>query len=333
MGRVLGASMKLPRRKFLRLAAGAAALPAMPRLASALDYPNRPVRLLVGYPPGGPNDIIARLTGQWLSQRLGQQVVIENRPGAGSNLATDELVRASPDGYTLLEASGSNAWNAALYEKLDFDFIHDTAPVASTVRTVSVLEVNPSFPARSVPEFIAYAKAHPGKINAATAGPGSAPHLYVELFKMLAGVDLVDVSYRGAGPALIDLLSGRVQVMFDAFPSSIEHIRARRLRPLAVTSATPSELLPDIPALNEFVPGYEATGWQGIVAPKGTATEVIEKLNREINLGIADPRVRARLAALGVEPFASSPAEFGRFIIEYTEKWAKLIRAARIRVQ
>src|SRR5579871_1386743 len=210
MGRVLGASMKLPRRKFLRLAAGAAALPAMPRLASALDYPNRPVRLLVGYPPGGPNDIIARLTGQWLSQRLGQQVVIENRPGAGSNLATDELVRASPDGYTLLEASGSNAWNAALYEKLDFDFIHDTAPVASTVRTVSVLEVNPSFPARSVPEFIAYAKAHPGKINAATAGPGSAPHLYVELFKMLAGVDLVDVSYRGAGPALIDLLSGRV---------------------------------------------------------------------------------------------------------------------------
>jgi tripartite-type tricarboxylate transporter receptor subunit TctC len=299
----------------------------------ALDYPTRPVHLLVGYAAGGVNDIIARLTGQWLSERLAQPFVIEDRPGAGSNLATEVVVRATPDGYTLLEASSSNGFNASLYDNLNFDFIRDIAPVASTVRTFNVMEVNPSVPAKTVSEFITYAKANPGKINMASAGPGSTPHLYGELFKIMTGVDLVTVHYRGTGPALPDLIGGQCQVMFDSVVSSIEHIRSGKLRALAVTSATRAKLLADIPTVGDFVPGYEATGWQGIGAPRNTPIEIIEKLNTGINVGLDDPNFKARLADLGAEPFASTPAEFGVFIVKYTEKWAKVIRSANIKVE
>ncbi len=277
----------LRRREFLRSAAGAAALGVAPRAARALDYPTRPVRLISGYAAGGVVDIVARLIGAQLSERLGQSFIVEDRPGAGSNLATELVIRAAADGYTLLLSSSSNAWNATLYDNLNFNFIRDMAPVATITRSLNVMEVHPSVPAKTVPEFIAYAKANPGKINMASAGQGSSPHLYGELFKIMTGVDLITVQYRGGGPALPDLLSGQCQVMFDSIVSSIEHIRAGRLRALAVTSATRASVLPDVPAVAEFVPGYEGTGWQGISAPKNTPAEVIEKINHAVNAALA----------------------------------------------
>jgi tripartite-type tricarboxylate transporter receptor subunit TctC len=325
--------MKLPRRRILQLAASAAALPALPRLASAETYPSRPVHLLVGYAAGGVNDIVARLTGQWLSERLGQQFVIEDRPGAGSNLATEVVVRANPDGYTLLEASTSNAWNAAIYQNLNFDFIRDIAPVASTVQTYNVMVVNLSVPSKTVPEFIAYAKANPGKINMGSAGPGSSPHLYGELFKVMAGVDMVTVHYRGDGPAIPELIGGQVQVMFGSVVTWIEQIRAGKVRALAVTSATRTPLLPDLPPVGEFVQGYEGIGWQGIGAPRDTPAEIIDKLNNEINAGLADSQLKSRFTNLGAETFPNSPAQFGKFIVGYTEKWAKVIRAAGVKAE
>jgi tripartite-type tricarboxylate transporter receptor subunit TctC len=325
--------MKLPRRKFLHLAAGAAALPAITRVASAQSYPVRPVHLLAGFPPGGIVDLIARLIGQWLSERLGQQFVIENRPGAGSNIATELVARAKPDGYTLLLVSSVNAWNTAIYDNLNFNFVRDIAPAASIIRTPAVMEVNPSVPAKTVPEFIAYAKANPGKIDMGTGGPGSGQHVYGELFKVMAGVDLITVHYRGAGPALPDLMSGRIQVMFDPVASSIAYIRAGKLRPLGVTTATRIDVLPDVPAIGDFVPGYEASGWDGIGAPANTPPEIISILNKEVNAALADATFRARLADLGADPFANSPAEFGKFIGEYIEKWGKVIRAANIKAE
>ncbi len=323
--------LPLHRRQFLQLAAGAAALPVVSRVAKAQAYPSRPVRILVGYAAGGPLDTSARLMAQWLSERLGQQFVIENRPGAGSNIATEAVVRARPDGYTLLQASASNAWNATLYDNLNFDFIRDIVPIATVRRAGGVLEVNPSVSAKTVPEFIAYAKANPGKINLAAAGPGSAPHLFGELFKAMAGVDLVTVHYRGSGPALPDLIGGQVQVMLDVVISSISHIKAGKLRALGVTTATRLDQLPDVPPIGDFVPGFEAITWDGIGAPANTPPEIIAILNREVNAGLADPKFKARLVDLGAEPFASSPAGFGKFIVEFTEKWGKVIRAAGIK--
>jgi tripartite-type tricarboxylate transporter receptor subunit TctC len=323
--------LPLHRRQFLQLAAGAAALPVVSRVAKAQAYPSRPVRILVGYAAGGPLDTSARLMAHWLSERLGQQFVIENRPGAGSNIATEAVVRARPDGYTLLQASASNAWNATLYDNLNFDFIRDIEPIATVRRAGGVLEVNPSVSAKTVPEFIAYAKANPGKINLASAGPGSAPHLFGELFKAMAGVDLVTVHYRGSGPALPDLIGGQVQVMLDVVISSIAHIKAGKLRALGVTTATRLDQLPDVPPIGDFVPGFEAITWDGIGAPANTPPEIIAILNREVNAGLADPKFKARLVDLGAEPFASSPAGFGKFIVEFTEKWGKVIRAAGIK--
>jgi tripartite-type tricarboxylate transporter receptor subunit TctC len=325
--------MKLPRRRFLHLVAGAAAFPVTPRIASALDYPTRPIHVLVGFSAGGILDIVARLIAQELSKRLGQQVVVENRVGAGSNIATEFVSKAAPDGYTLLLSSAVNSWNTAIYDHLNFDFFRDLAPVASIARGASVMEVTPSFPAKTVPEFIAYAKAHPGKINMAAAGPGSGPHLWGELFKLMAGVDLLTVQYRGSGPALPDVMSGRADVMFDPTVSSIGYIRAGRLRPLGVTSATRLNLLPDTPPIGDFVPGYEGTGWQGISAPANTPAEIIAILNRQVNATLADADFEAKLIDLGAEPFASSPAEFDKFIVEYTNKWAKVIRAAGIKAE
>src|SRR5215813_2517099 len=318
--------MKLPRRHFLHLAAGAAALPAASRIARAQTYPTRPVRLIVGWPPGGPADLFARLIGQPLSERLGQPIIIENRPGAASNMGTEAVVRAPPDGYTLLQLSSVNAYNATLYDKLNFDFVRDIAPVASIYRGPGVLVVHPSFPAKSVPELIAYAKSNPGKINMASAGVGSTQHVYGELFKMMTDVDMFHVPYRGAAPAMTDLLGGQVQVMFDTLATSIEHIRSDKLRALAVTSATRLDVLPGIPTVGDFVPGYEATGWQGVGAPRSTPAAVIEKLNREINAVLADPKMKARIVDFGYTVFASSPANFGTFIAAYTEKWAKVIK-------
>jgi len=319
--------MKLPhRRQFLHLAAGAAALPAASRIARAQTYPTRPVRLIVGWPPGGPADLFARLIGQPLSERLGQPIIIENRPGAASNMATEAVVRAPPDGYTLLMISSVNAYNATLYDKLNFDFVRDIAPVASIYRGPGVLVVHPSFPAKSVPELIAYAKSSPGKINMASAGVGSTQHVYGELFKMMTGVDMLHVPYRGAAPAMTDLLAAQVQVMFDTLATSIEHIRSDKLRALAVTSATRLDVLPGIPTVGDFVSGYEATGWQGVGAPRSTPAAVIEKLNREINAVLADPKMKARIVDFGYTVFASSPANFGTFIAAYTEKWAKVIK-------
>jgi tripartite-type tricarboxylate transporter receptor subunit TctC len=323
--------MKLPRRKFLHLAAGAAVLPAASRIAWAQTYPTRPVHIIVGYAAGGPTDITGRLVGQWLSERLGQQFAVENRPGAGTNIGTELVVRAPPDGYTLLLVGTTNAINATLYDKLNFDFIRDLAPVASIMRTTSVMVVHPSFPAKTVPEFVAYAKANPGKINMATAGVGSPPHVYGELFNAMAGVDLIPVHYRGGGLGLVDLLGGQVQVMFEGITSSIEYVRANKLRALAVTSATRSAALPDIPTLGEFVPGYEARGWFGLGAPKNTPAEIIDTLNRKINSGLADPTMKARIADLGGTPMSMTPAEFGKFIADETEKWGKVIRAANIK--
>jgi tripartite-type tricarboxylate transporter receptor subunit TctC len=317
--------MKLPRRQFLQLAAGAAGLPAVSRIMWAQTYPSRPVRIVVGFPAGGPTDLIARLIGQYLSERLGQQFVVENRPGAGGNIGAEAVVRAQPDGYTLLLVSAANAISATLYDNLNFVFIRDIAPVAGIVRVPNVMEVNPSVPATTVPEFIAYAKANPGKINMAGVN-GTTLQLAGELFKMTAGVDMLHVPYKGAGPALTDLISGQVQVLFDNLSSSIEHIKAGKLRALAVTTVTRSKVLPDIPTVGEFVPGYEASAWQGIGAPKNTPPEIIRKLNNEINAGLADPRIRVRIAELGGTELIGSPADFGKLIADETEKWAKVVK-------
>jgi tripartite-type tricarboxylate transporter receptor subunit TctC len=321
--------MKLPRRQFLHLAAGAAALPAVSRTALAETYPARPVRIVVGFAPGGSGDILARLIGQSLSERLGQPFVVENRPGANGNIATEAVVRAPTDGYALLMVSSENAANAALYDKPSFNLIRNIAPVAGIVRALNV--INPSFPAKSVPEFIAYAKANPGKISMASAGIGSGTYLYGELFKIMAGVDMVHVPYRSGGPALTDLLGGQVQVYFAS--TSIEYIRAGRLRALAVTTARRSDALPGIPTMGEFVPGFEASTWYGLGAPKSTPAEIVAKLNKEINAGLADPKMQARLADFGGTPLVVSPADFGRLIAEETEKWGKVIWAANIKAE
>jgi tripartite-type tricarboxylate transporter receptor subunit TctC len=318
--------MTLPRRRFLQLAAGSAALSAVPRIAVAQAYPSRPVRLVVSFPAGGVNDILARLMGQWLSERLGQPFVIENRPGAGTNIGTEAVVRAAADGYTLLLVSPANAINATLYDKLSFNFIRDIAPVASIVSIPLVLEVNPSFQVTSVSELVAYAKANPGKLNMASGGNGSAGHVTGELFKMMAGVDMLHVPYRGSGPALTDLIAGQVQVTFDPLPSSVEFIRTGKLRALAVTTATRSVALPGIPTVGDVVPGFEASAWYGFGAPRSTPAEIIEKLNREINAVLADPRNKARLAELGGTVISGSPADFSRLMADETEKWAKVVK-------
>jgi tripartite-type tricarboxylate transporter receptor subunit TctC len=323
--------MKLPRRKFLRLAAGAAALPAVSRIARAQAYPSRPVRWILSAPPGGALDIVARLMGQWLSERLGQPFVIENRTGGGGNIATEAVVRAPPDGYTLLMVTMVHAVNATLYDRLNFNFIRDIAPVAPISREPNVMVVNPSVPTKTVSEFIAYAKANPGKINMASSGNGTSPHMGGELFKAMTGVDVVHVPYRGGAPALTDLIGRQVQVMFAFISSSIEYIRAGKLRALAVTTTTRSPALPDVPVVGDFVPGYEASSWIGLGVPKNTPTEIVDKLNREINAGIADPKIRARLADLGSTVFPGSPADFGKHIADETEKWGKVIRAANLK--
>jgi tripartite-type tricarboxylate transporter receptor subunit TctC len=323
--------MKLPRRIFLHLAAGAAALPAVSRIAQAQTYPTRPVRIIVGFAAGGGVDIIACLMGRWLSERLGQPFVIENRPGAGTNIATEAVVNAPPDGYTLLLANLANAINATLYEKLNFNFIRDIAPVAGIMRVPHIMVVNPSVPAKTIPEFIAYTKANPGKINMASGGVGGPSHVSGELFNMMAGVNMIHVPYRGVAPALTDLLGGQMQVTFASMPSSIEYIRAGKVRALAVTTATRSEALPDIPTVTDFVPGYEASAWYGIGAPRNTPVEVIDKLNREINAGLADPKMKSRLADLGGTVLAGSPADFGKLIADETEKWGNVIRALNIK--
>ena len=318
--------MKLPRRRFLHLAAGAAALPAALRSARAQTYPARPVRFIIGYTSGGSADITARLMGQWLSERLGQSFIVESRPGAGTNIATEAVVHAQPDGYTLLLVAPANAINAALYDKLSYNFIRDIAPVAGLIRFPNVMVVNPAVPAKTVPEFIAYAKANPGSLNMASSGNGSTIHVSGELFKMMTGVNMVHVPYRGGAPALTDMVGGQVQVMFDNLPTSIEFIRAGKLRPLAVTTATRSEVLPDLPTVGDFVPGYEASAWYGVGAPKGTADEIIDKLNKEINAILADSKTKARFAELGASLLAGSPAEFGKLIADETEKWAKVVK-------
>ena len=323
--------MNFSRRTFIRLAAGAAVLPTVSQIAHAQGYPNRPVRLVVGFAPGGGNDITARLMGQWLSERLGQPFVIENRPGAGTNVATEAVVNAGLDGYTILFVAPSAAINATLYEKLNFNFIRDLAPIAGIMRIPNVMVVNPSVPARTVPEFIAYAKANPGKINVASPGVGTSVHLSAELFKMMTGVDMVHVAYKGSAPSLTDLLGGQVQVSFATMPASIEFIRTGKLRALAVTTATRSPVLPEVPTVGEFVPGYEVSTWYGLCARMGTPAEVIDKINKEINAGLADPMMKARLADLGGVTIAGSPGDFGRLIADETEKWAKVIRAANIK--
>jgi len=318
--------MKISRRHVLRVAAGAAALPAVSRIARAQAYPTRPVRFVVGGPPGGPQDILARLTGQWLSERLGQPFLIDNRPGARTNIAAEAVVRAAADGHTLLMIGAANAINASLYEKLNFNFIRDIAPVAGITRQTSVMEVHPSVPAKTVPEFIAYAKANPGKINFASAGNGTPPHIAGELFKMMTGIDMVHVPYRGGAPALTDLLGGQVHVMFDSMASSIEYIRAGKLRALAVTTTTRSESLPEIPIVADFVPGYEASAFFGIGAPKSAPAEIVERLNKEINAALANPKMKSRLADFGGTVLTGSPADFGKVIADETEKWAKVVK-------
>jgi tripartite-type tricarboxylate transporter receptor subunit TctC len=323
--------MKLPRRKFLHLAAGAAALPALSRIALAETYPSRPVRIVVGYPAGLAPDIVARLVAQPLSERLGQQFVIENRPGAGTNIATEAVVRAPPDGYTLLQVTSTNAVNETLYKNLSFNFIRDIAPVASIGGLPFVMVVKPAVPAKTVPEFIAYAKANLDQINMASPGIGTASHIFGELFNMMTGVNLVHVPYRNS--FMPDLLAGQVQVAFTTILTSIAYIRDGKLRALAVTTATRSNVLPDIPVMAEFVPGYEASAWQGVGVPKNTPAEIIEKLNKEINAVVADPDIKTRLVGLGVEPMSMTPAKFGKFMVGETEKWAKVIRAANIKPQ
>jgi tripartite-type tricarboxylate transporter receptor subunit TctC len=323
--------LKLLRRKFLQLAGIAVAAPAFARLASADDYPTRPVRIVAGFAAGGGVDITARLIGQWLGGRLGQSFITENRPGAGGNIGTETVVHASPDGYTLLLATVPNAVNATLYDKLDFNFIRDTAPVSGIIRVPMVILVNPSVPARTVAELIAYVKTNPGKINMASAGYGSAPHMAGELFNMMAGVNMVHVPYRGQGPAVTDLLGGQVQLLFATTPGITDYIATGKLRALAVTTASRAEVLPDLPPVTDFVRGYEASQWYGMSAPKNTPPAIVDKLNKEINAAIADPGMKARLAAIGGEPLPGSPAEFGQLIAEETEKWGKVVRAAGIK--
>jgi tripartite-type tricarboxylate transporter receptor subunit TctC len=323
--------MKLPRRHFLHLAAGAAALPAVSRIAWAQTYPSRPVRIVVGWGSGSAADILARLIGQWLSERLGQPFVIENRGGAGGNLGTEAVVRAPSDGYTLLLCGSPDTINATLYEKLNFNFIRDIAPVASVARGPNVLVVHPSFPAKTIPEFITHAKANPAKISFASAGIGSVSHMAAELFKAMAGVDMVHVPYRSVAPALTDLIGGQVQAIFSTTPPSIEHIRAGKLRALAVTSTTRSDVLPDLPTIGDFLPGYEATLLTGLGAPKNTPTEIVERLNKEISAALTDPGMKARLADLGNVPMTMTPASFGKLIADETEKWGKVIKSAGIK--
>jgi tripartite-type tricarboxylate transporter receptor subunit TctC len=319
------------RRQVLRLAAGAAALPLFPKIVRAQTYPTKSVRLIVAFAAGGPNDIVARLIGQWLTERLGQPFVVENRPGGGGSVGTEVLVRSPPDGHTLLLCSPANTIGASFYEKLTYDFVSDTTPVALIAQAASVMETHPSVPAKTVPEFIAYARANPGKINMASSGTGSYQHVTGELFKAMAGVNLVHVPYRGAGPALTDLLGGQVQVFFDTLPSSIEHIRAGRLRALAVTTAARVEALPDIPTVGEFVPGYQSSTWFGVVAPRGTRDQVVSRLNAEINAALADPKIAARLSDLGAAPEPVAPTAFGTLLAGETEKWRKVIKAANIK--
>jgi tripartite-type tricarboxylate transporter receptor subunit TctC len=326
--------MRIPRRRFLQLVATAAALPAAPRIARSIEtYPTRPVTLLVGYAAGGPADTVARLMAQWLSERLGQQVVVDNRVGAGSNIATEAVVRSPPDGYTLLFLTVSNAVNVSLFDKLDFDVSRDLVPIAGIMRLPAIMEVTLSFPAKTFPEFMAHARANPGKINMSSAGPGSAPYLYIELLKFMTGVDLMQVHYRGSGPALPDLIAGQVQATFDPVASSIPHIRAGKLRALAVTSATRLEALPDIPTVGEFVPGYEASSWYGIGAPKNTPAEIVQRLNAEINAALSDAKMKVRFAELGGTVLPGSPADLGKLLTEETEKWGKVIRAANLKVK
>jgi tripartite-type tricarboxylate transporter receptor subunit TctC len=325
--------MRLRRRQFLHLASGAVALPAMSRIAWAQTYPTRPVRLIVGFVPGGGSDILARLMGQWLSDRLGQPFIIENRAGAGGNVATEAAVRAAGDGYTLLLAAVPNAVNATLYDRLNFNFIQDIAPVAGIIRVPNVMEVTPSLPVQTVAEFIAYAKANPGRLNMGSGGFGTGQHVTGELFKMMTGVDMLHVPYRGSAAALTDLLGGQIQVMFDNIPSSIEYIRAGKLRALAVTTKVRSEALPEVPMVGDFVPGFEASGWFGVVAPKATPTEIVSKLNAEINAILADPKMKGRLADLGGTLIAGSPADFGKLIADDTDKWGKVIRFAGIKAE
>jgi tripartite-type tricarboxylate transporter receptor subunit TctC len=324
--------MKLPRRRFLRLAACAAALPAAPQPARAQAYPARSVRIVVPVAAGGANDVTGRLIGQWLSEHLGQQFFIENRPGAGTNVGTEAVIRASPDGYTLLIAGSNAAINATLFGSLNFNFIRDTTPIASIVRVPQIMQVNPALPVQSVPEFIAYAKANPGKIAMGSGGNGSPAHIIGEYFKLMTGTDLTHIPYRGAAPAVIDLLGGQIQVAFTEMATSLGHIKAGKLRALAVTTATRSEALPDTPTLGELIPGFEASQWIGLVAPKDTPTTIIEKLNTEINAALGDPMVKARFADLGGIVLPGSPADFGKLIRDETEKWAKVIRAANIKV-
>jgi tripartite-type tricarboxylate transporter receptor subunit TctC len=318
--------MKFPRRRFLHLAAGAAALPAVSRIAKAETYPSKPVRFIIGYAPGGSADITARLMGQWLSERLGQPFIVESRAGAGSNIGTEAVIRSPADGYTILLAAPANAINASLYVKLNYNFLRDVAPVAGIIRFPNVMEVNPSVPANTVPEFIAHAKANPGKINFASSGAGSTIHMSAELFKMMTGIDMVHVPYRGSALAMTDMLGGQVQVMFDNVPSSLEQIRSGKLRPLAVTTSVRSEALPDVPTVADFVPGYESSAWYGVAVPKGTPPEIIDVLNREINAGLADPKLRARFIELSAAVLPGSSADFGKLLVDETEKWAKVVK-------
>jgi tripartite-type tricarboxylate transporter receptor subunit TctC len=323
--------MRNPRRSFLRLAAAAVALPTLSRFARAQTYPARPVHIILGFPAGGSSDVIGRAVAQRLSERLGQPFIFDNRPGAGSNIGTEMVVRAAPDGYTLLWTTSANAINATLYDNLSFNFVRDIAPIAGVFRVPNIMEVHPSVPAKTVSEFIAYAKANPGKINMASGGIGTTAHVAGELFKMITGVDMRHVPYRGSAPALIDLLGGQVQVMFDLLSTSIEYIRAGKLRALAVTTATRSEALPAIPTVSEFVPGYEASTWNGVAAPKDTSPEIIDTLSTDINAALSDPTIKARLADLGATVFSASPQEFSKFLGDETEKWAKVIKFSGIK--
>jgi tripartite-type tricarboxylate transporter receptor subunit TctC len=324
--------MKLPRRNFLHLAAGAVVLPAVSQIARAQTYPVRPVRMVIGYPPGGSADITARLTGQWLSERLGQPVVIESRPGAATNLATEAVVRAPPDGYTLLLVAPANAINTTLYDKLNFNFLRDIAPVAGIIRFANVVVVNPSLPIKTIPDLIAYAKANPGRLNMASSGNGSTIHMSGELFKMMTGINMVHVPYRGGAPALTDLMGGQVQVMFDNIPTSAEHVKAGKLRGLAVTSTARSEVLPDLPTVADFLPGYEASAWYGLGVPKNTPADIIEKVNNAMNAILADPKSQARFAELGASLLPGSAADFGKLVADETEKWGKVVKFAGAKV-
>jgi tripartite-type tricarboxylate transporter receptor subunit TctC len=324
--------MKFRRRQFLRLAAGAAVLPAVSNIAKAQAYPTRPVRLVIGYTPGGSADLTARLMGQWLSEKLGQPFVIENRPGGGTNIATEAVIRAAPDGYTLLLVAPANAINATLYDKLNFSFLQEIEPIAGIIRFPNVVVVNPSVPVNTIPELIAYAKANPGKLNMASSGNGSTIHMSGELFKMLTGINMVHVPYRGGAPALTDMLSGQVQVMFDNIPTCAEHVKSGKLRGLAVTSTARSEVLPDLPTVADFLPGYEASAWYGLAAPKGTPREIVETLNKAVNAVLADPVAKKRFAEVGAILLPGSAAEFGKLLADETEKWGKVVKFAGAKV-